>query len=92
MTVFTNTAEVSKRAKQIAELLEIAANQASRAVAPCAHTSTEEHLLSAAWRLADAGILLRSLLADIGVTEGAGIDIPTGRSALLPASTSALAA
>lgn len=40
-------------------------------------------LLSAAWRLADAGALLRAELESVGVTEGCGLDKVTGRGALL---------
>jgi hypothetical protein len=38
----------------------------------------------AAWRIADAGLLLRRALVELDVSLTYGLDKPTGRGALLP--------
>ncbi len=42
---------------------------------------------SAAWRVADAGGILRNAMQADGWTEAAGLDQPTGRGCLLPTVT-----
>jgi hypothetical protein len=42
------------------------------------------NLGSAAWRLADAGLLLRNRMVRKGFTKAEGLDLPTGRGAMLP--------
>jgi hypothetical protein len=42
------------------------------------------NLGGACWRVADAGLLLRQRMARRGFNGAEGLDIPTGRGALLP--------
>lgn len=44
----------------------------------------------AAWRIADAGGLLRAALSENGATGMAGFDLPSGRGFVLPIAAPAL--
>jgi len=41
---------------------------------------------SVAWRVADAGLMLRRLIEANGDTDVQGVDVPTGMGAMLPTS------
>jgi hypothetical protein len=43
------------------------------------------NLSSACWRLADAGLMLRRRMLRKGYSKAEGLDQPTGRGAMLPA-------
>lgn len=84
---------MTSNTKQVAEtraLLEIALDQIKRAEAAQGREAVE-HALAAAWRVADAGLLLRSAL-EFEEIEGFGVTSPTGRGALLPRKIEATAA
>ncbi len=50
-------------------------------------TEAGRHDDCAAWRVADAGLLLRALLEEDNNNDLLGLDKPTGRGALLPNKT-----